>query len=127
MKPGSILELLQGQVSEAMNGMLIKEFSDEEIGDALFHIAPLKAPGPDGIPACFFQRNWAAMKVEVISVVKELCREGRMLDGVNETSIVLIPKINRLASLKDFRLNSMCNVLDKIVSKCMVNRLRNYG
>ena len=124
LDPGPILELLQGRVTDAMNEMLTKDFTDEEIGDALFQIGPLKAPGPDGIPARFYQRNWASMKEEIVPAVKEFFREGRMSDGVNETSIVLIPKISQPESLKDFRPISLCNVLYKIVSKCMVNRLR---
>jgi hypothetical protein len=41
-----------------MNNDLCKELSEEEIGDALFQMGPLKAPGSDGFPARFFQRNW---------------------------------------------------------------------
>jgi hypothetical protein len=45
-----------------MNEDLMKEFTEKEISDGLFQIGPLKAPGPDGFPARFFQRNWAALK-----------------------------------------------------------------
>lgn len=47
-----------------------------------------------------------------------------MSAGVNETCIVMIPKVAQPESLKDFRPISLCNVLYKIVSKCLVNRLR---
>jgi hypothetical protein len=50
------------------------EFSDKEIGDALFQIRPLKAPGPDGFPARFLQRNWGVLKEEVIAGVKDFFR-----------------------------------------------------
>lgn len=33
----------------------MQAFSDQEISDGLFQIGPLKAPGPDGFPACFFR------------------------------------------------------------------------
>lgn len=49
---------------------------------------------------------------------------GVMPEGVNDTSIVLIPKVDNPCELKDFRLISLCNVLYKVVSKCLVNRLR---
>ena len=42
---------------------------------------------------------------------------------MNDTTIILIPKIAHPISLKDFRPVSLCNVIYKIVLKCMVNRL----
>jgi hypothetical protein len=47
-----------------------------------------------------------------------------MPDGINDTAIVLIPKIKNPTSLKDFRPISLCNVIYKVVSKCLVNTLR---
>lgn len=90
----------------------------------LFQIGPLKAPGPDGFPARFYRRNWAHIKADVVNAVKELFQSGHMAEGINETSIVLIPTVNQPVDLKDFRPISLCNVIYKIVSKCLVNRLR---
>jgi hypothetical protein len=47
-----------------------------------------------------------------------------MPPGVNDTAIVLIPKKDEPELLKDFRPISLCNVIYKVVSKCLVNRLR---
>ena len=107
-----------------MNERLCASFSEQEISDALFQIGPLKAPGPDGFPARFLQRNWGIIKEDVIRAVQRFFEEGIMPDNVNDTSIVLIPKKNNPEELKDFRPISLCNVLFKVVSKCLVNRLR---
>lgn len=107
-----------------MNDSLCRNFSDEEIADALFQIGPLKAHGPDGFPARFYQRNWGLIKSDVVRVVKEFFHTGIMPDGINATAIVLIPKVNQPMELKEFRPISLCNVIYKIVSKCLVNRLR---
>jgi hypothetical protein len=40
------------------------------------------------------------------------------------TKIILIPKSNQTIDLKDFRPISLCNVIYKIISKCLVNRIR---
>jgi hypothetical protein len=61
-----------------MNDDLCKEFSEEEISNALFQIGPLKVPGADGFPARFFQRNWATLKEDVIGAVKEFFATGVM-------------------------------------------------
>jgi hypothetical protein len=98
-----LINLLHTPISKEMNAGLCKEFSDEEIGDALFQIGPLKAPRPDGMPRLFFQRNWAIVKEEVVAAVKKIFQEGVMPEGVNDTVIVLIPKDKDLESFTDFR------------------------
>jgi hypothetical protein len=47
-----------------------------------------------------------------------------MPEGVNDTVIVLIPKKKNLVCLRYYRPISLCNVIYKVVSKCLVNRLR---
>jgi hypothetical protein len=103
---------------------LCKDFSPDEIGDALFQIGPLKAPRPDGFPGRFFQRDWALPKEDIVPAVQKNFETGNMPEGVNDTCIVLIPKIADPESMKDFRPISLCNVIYKTVSKCIVNRLR---
>jgi hypothetical protein len=46
-----------------------------------------------------------------------------MPECVNDTSIVLIPKVEYPVELKEFRPIRLCNVLYQVVSKCLVNRL----
>jgi hypothetical protein len=56
--------------------------------------------------------------------VRKFFETGCLPPSVNETTIVLIPKKDEPELLKDFRSISICNVIYKVVSKCMVNRLR---
>jgi hypothetical protein len=63
VQPDIITDSVQVQISQDMNEKLCTEFSDEEIGYALFQIGPLKAPGKDGFPARFYQRHWGVFKV----------------------------------------------------------------
>jgi hypothetical protein len=122
--PSIITDLIHQSVDEEMNKGLCAPFSEKEISDALFQIGPLKAPGPDGFPARFLQRNWGLLRDEVVWAVQDFFDSGIMPDEVNDTTIVLIPKKNDPQDLKDFRPISLCNVIFKVVSKCLVNRMR---
>nr|XP_040258536.1 uncharacterized protein LOC109764695 [Aegilops tauschii subsp. strangulata] len=117
--PDPVIDLINTRVTDRMNVGLCADFSDKEIADALFQIGPLKAPGPDGFPARFFQRNWEVMRDQVIAGVKEFFRTGIMPEGVNDTAIVLIPKVDSPERVSEFRPISLCNVIYKVVAKCL--------
>jgi hypothetical protein len=124
LNPSGVIDLDESAISELTNMSLCKPFTDDEIGDALFQIGPLKAPGPDGFPTRFYQRNWDVLKSDVTVAVKQFFESGIMPSGVNDTAIVLIPKGSHPEELKYFRPISLCNVIYKVVSKCLVNNLR---
>lgn len=72
----------------------------------------------------FYQRSWGVLKAEITAVVLEFFRSGVMPAGVNDIAIVLIPKVHFPKESEDFRPISLCNIIYKIVSKFLANRLR---
>lgn len=58
--------------------------------------------------------------------VKKCFEVGQMPEGINDTVIVLIPKGNTPEIFKDFRPISLCNVIYKVICKCIVNCLRPF-
>ena len=60
----------------------------------------------------------------MLAAVRDFFSTGIMLEGVNSTSIVLIPKIPNPVRITDYRPISLCNVIYKVISKCLVNRMR---
>jgi hypothetical protein len=107
-----------------MNGELLKIFTKEEVEIALKQMAPLKAPGPDGLPADFFQNHWDLMGEEVCLAVLNSLNSGILPENLNMTHIVLIPKKKNPTTVMDFRPISLCNVLYKLISKVLANRLK---
>lgn len=61
ISPDGVLDCILPKVTIMMNDSLCAPFSEEEMSNALFQMGPLKAPGPGGLPARFFQRNWAVL------------------------------------------------------------------
>ncbi|KAH1038646.1 hypothetical protein J1N35_040389 [Gossypium stocksii] len=67
--------------------------TDDEIKRAMFDMTLLKAPGSDGFHAIFFKKQWGTIGPTVCNWVK-MVFNGRDIDsGLNNTLIVLIPKI----------------------------------
>ena len=60
----------------------------------------------------------------VVNAVLDYLNGGLMVPEINYTHIVLIPKIKSPQKISDFRPISLCNVIYKIISKVLANRLK---
>lgn len=83
-----------------------------------------KALGPDGMSAHFFKFYWNIIRGEVIEAITAFFQRGYMLGEINHSFIVLITKGNKAAMVSQFRVISLCNVIYKIISKLLANRLK---
>ena len=111
-------------VTDDMNAQLSQEFRTWEVEVALKQMAPLKALGPDGMPHLFYQNYWNLVGNDVIKTILSYLNSAIIPHPLNHTFITLIPKIKNPMAVIDYRPISLCNVLYKIFSKVLANRLK---
>ena len=118
------LSAVPQKVTMDMREILSREFSADEIKVALFQMGPTKAPGPDGMNALFYQKYWHIVGNDVTAAALDFLNSRIMVPEINYTHIVLIPKIKSPEKISDYRPISLCNVIYKIISKVLANRLK---
>ncbi|GAA0154188.1 hypothetical protein LIER_12244 [Lithospermum erythrorhizon] len=88
-----------------------KDFTSEDIKNCFFCMHGAKAPGPDGMPANFFQHYWPTVG-------------GALCDMFNFTLITLVPKLERAVNMTQFRPIALCNTAAKVIAKALAIRLK---
>ncbi|XP_074308855.1 uncharacterized protein LOC141643553 [Silene latifolia] len=117
---------VEGRVTGDMNQSLKEPYTGADVLDALNQMHPQKAPGPDGMNALFFQTYWHIVGASVIKGCLAILNGDGISEEINMTHIVLIPKKKEASSMAEFRPISPCNVIYKIVSKVLANRLKRF-
>lgn len=96
----------------------------ENVRMVLFSMGDDKALGPNGFTVKFFKKAWDVVGSDMAKAIRIFFSTRRLLGEVNATVISLVPKVPHLESLTQFRLISCCNVVYKIISKILANRLK---
>ena len=97
------LDSVPQAVTMEMNEALTEEFQAWEVENALKQMAPLKAPGPDGMPPLFYQNFWELVRGDVIHDVLIFLNSGTLPNSLNHTFITLIPKTKNPENVTEYR------------------------
>ncbi|MCI40696.1 cysteine-rich receptor-like protein kinase, partial [Trifolium medium] len=76
-----------------------------------------KSPGPDGVSFGFIKDFWEDLKADFIQFLSEFHKNGKLVKGINNSFIALIPKKDNPAKLNDFRPISLVGCTYKVLSK----------
>ncbi|KAL9659621.1 hypothetical protein QQ045_024428 [Rhodiola kirilowii] len=120
------MSIIPKVVTDEMNDLLLAPFTEAKVKRALFQMHPTKAPGLDGLSALFYQSNWETVRGDVLKEVLKCLNEGILNHEINETLIVLIPKVHKVERVEELRPISLCNVIMKIITKVLANRLKTF-
>lgn len=119
-----VISVLPRVISAEMNGELVREVSADEVWSALKHMHPSKAPGPDGFSPRFYQHFWSLVGEDVVAAIRCFLESDDLMRNLNCTHVTLIPKVKKPKHMTHLRPISLCNVLYKIGSKVLANRLK---
>lgn len=100
------------------------EFTKGEVDLAFKQMSPLKAPGPDGMPPLFNQHYWNNISMDLSEAVLSFLNIGNIPASINHNFVTLIPKVKIPERVTEFRPIALCNILYKLISKVLPNRLK---
>ncbi|KAL5557491.1 hypothetical protein UlMin_039727 [Ulmus minor] len=116
--------LISPTISDADNALLLSIPDWEEIRTTVFKMGSFKAAGPDGFPSLFFKSYWEIVGEDVISSVRDFFITGTLHPYINSTNIVLVPKSKTPSNINHFQPIAVCNVIYKVISKLLAERLK---
>lgn len=105
-------------------GALVTPLLRKEVVHVVYSFKPFKALSPDGIHPFFYQKYLHLVGDSVFNFCEQVFSNYRIPDKINLTYLCLIPKIFGVSTTSQFRPISLCNIIDKIITKIIVNRIK---
>ena len=96
----------------------------EEVMAVLKYFEADKSPGPDGWTPDFFLHFIEYFIMDLTDMVEESRVSSKIIGAINSTFIAFIPKNDNPSTFGEYRPISLCNLLYKITSKIIANRMK---
>jgi len=120
----AMFEVVQNRINTQDYNFLNTPFSAQEVQEAISNLKANSAPGPDGLTALFYQKYWEIIGPDVLNYTLNILNNEGSINDINHTYISLIPKVPSPSKPEEFRPISLCNVILKIITKTMANRIK---
>eukprot|EP00253_Pinus_taeda_P030933 PITA_30933 len=96
----------------------------EEVSEFIKEMQNGEALGLDGFNVDFFKACWEIVKQDILDVVEDSTKSKIVLRALNASFIALFPKQEKAMTPDRFRPIALCNLVYKIISKVIANRLK---
>lgn len=103
---------------------LVAPFSQQEIDMVVRAMPSDKALGLDGFNTDFMKKCWSILSQDFYNLCSAFYDENVCLKSINGSHITLVPKSDNPLKVIDYRPISLLNILVKILTKLLANRLQ---
>ena len=119
----SVLGFIPSIISEQESKALQQFPMEEEVKNVVFQMNGDSSSGPDGFKGSFFTSCWDIVKGDVNRAVCDFFVGAELPWGYTSTLLALIPTRPGTSSFSEFRPISLCNFVNKILSKLLALQL----
>ncbi|CAI5998434.1 unnamed protein product [Closterium sp. NIES-65] len=103
---------------------LDSEWSEQEVKPALKGLPAGKAPGQDGLPKEFFERNWELLGPAVMREVRTFESAGVLSESFTTAVTILLHKKGDRDDLGNYRPITLLSFFYKLLAKVLANRIK---
>ncbi|CAI5472419.1 unnamed protein product [Closterium sp. Yama58-4] len=112
------------RLGEAQAQLLVAEWSEVEVKEALDGMAKGKSPGADGIPKEFFGHHWDLLGGDLLGFVKQFEESATLPPAALEAVTVLLHKKGAKDRVQNYRPITLLNSTYKLVARVLANSMR---
>nr|XP_027064499.1 uncharacterized protein LOC113690699 [Coffea arabica] len=110
-------------VTDQDNSGLMEPPTLEDVKKVIFSMDSESVVGPDGFTGEFFTFAWDVIAEDVYQAVLSFFCGAELPRSITATNIVLIPKVQCPQDFTQYCLISLCNFLNKVLSRILSDRL----
>ncbi|CAI5480703.1 unnamed protein product [Closterium sp. Yama58-4] len=112
------------KLQETDRGKLSTPWTEQEVTEALRGLPSGKAPGEDGLPKEFFERNWDLLGPAVMREVKAFEKTAVFSEAFTTAVTILLHKKGDRAVLSNYRPITPLSFFYKLLAKVLANRIK---